>query len=267
MKKRWIALISLVFVLIVIAGFSALVSAQYSNLGSELARGSEMLMDLIKSVFGPFFGAFFGGTGEFLFEKVLFFFIILSLTYVSLLKIPMFRDNLAIMWIVTFAVALLATRFLTEVAWIKTILLSYSVLGIALTSFIPFIVFFLFIESFESSVLRRIAWIFVGAVFIGLWIARYNELGAPSWIYFAAAVAALIFFLLSKTIHIYYIMHFLGAGGGGYDQDMRILAIRREITQSQMILDNPRSSPDDRRRAKRVIKDQKMRIKDILKGY
>ncbi len=182
MKKRLLLLLGL----IVIISLLALASAQ---------SPAQRVMDAAEDVFSVLVGG-----GDYVLEKVVFFLIIMSLVYVSLKRIPNLSDNNSILWIVTISVALLSARFLTEVTFIRTILLSYTVLGVSLTAGIPLVIYFFFVQSFESSTLRKIMWTLFIIVFIGIWFARYDEVGELSWIYFFTGVAALIFLLADGTI-------------------------------------------------------------------
>ncbi len=172
------------------------------DLASGLEHGSEQVIDLVEGIVGPFASVFLGGEGDFLFERILFFVIVLSIVYVILsTKVPIFSEQPTLVWIVTIAISLLSTRFLTETQIIKTIILPHSVLGIALSAAIPLIIFFFFVESFgNSAVLRKTLWLFFLVVFIGLWASRYDELGDFSWIYMMTGIAAFFFFLFDGTI-------------------------------------------------------------------
>jgi hypothetical protein len=149
---------------------------------------------------GPYFTFLLGGNEEFLFERILFFFIVLSIVFVILRKVPIFENNMAATWIVTFAVSLLSTRFLADFYFIQNVLTPYTVLGVVLTAGLPLILFFIFVESFKSGILRRILWIFFFIVFVGIWASRYSDVGPFSWIYFFTALIALIFFFADGTI-------------------------------------------------------------------
>lgn len=193
--KKIILFSFILFFLIMIIG---LVSA-VDFFGTDLQQGSELLVEWIQNIFAPIFVVLFGSS-DYLFEKVLFFFVILAFSFVALRRFKPFEDRIAALWVVTLAVALLATRFLTETDFVQTILLSYTVLGVALTAGIPLIIFFFFVESFESGVLRKILWIFFIVVFLGIWGSRADELGQLSYIYLFIGVAALILLLADGTI-------------------------------------------------------------------
>jgi hypothetical protein len=187
----------------VIASFVSFASA-YSggDLGYNLGNGMERLIYLFESLFGPFFAVLLGGTGEFLFERILFLFIVLSIVYVVVSRIDVFKNNKNIVWIVTVTVSLLSTRFLSETSLVQTIILPYSILGVSLTAILPLIIYFYFVRSFEdSAVLRKSLWIMFLVVYFGLWGSRYNELGGISWIYFWVGFLAFLFFIFDGTIN------------------------------------------------------------------
>lgn len=194
MNKKNMLLLLVSFGLIFSIG---LASAQWFF---DFRSASQTWIMWIQDIFGPFFEVFLG-PGGYLFERILFLFIVFSVAYLMIGKIPVFQENKGAKWVVTIAVSLLSVRFLVESQYIRTILLPYSVLGIILAAGIPIIILFYFIYSFQDKdVLRKILWISSGAIYLGLWFSRYSELGDLSWIYFIAAVASLIFMLADGTI-------------------------------------------------------------------
>jgi len=147
------------------------------------------------------FSIFLGGYGDYMFERILFLFILVALLYVIISRMDVFKKNRMVIWVITISISLLATRFLTESDLISTMLLPYSVLGVALTAVLPIMIYFFFVESFSNSAtVRKMLWIFYIVVFIGLWASRYDELGQMSWIYMMSAIAALLFLLFDGTI-------------------------------------------------------------------
>jgi len=193
MKKR-VSLFVLGLALVIL--FATIASA-YGYMDFESA--SNDIIRWISEIFGPFFAVLFGSS-EFLFEKILFFFIVVAITFVGVSRVPALDNKIAIIWIITFSVAVLSTRFLTESQVVQSILLPYSVLGIALTGGIPLVIYFYFVQAFDSGTLRKILWIFFIVIFIGIWFSRYDDLGSLSYIYFFTGVVALIFLLADGTI-------------------------------------------------------------------
>jgi hypothetical protein len=115
-------------------------------------------------------------------------------------QMDILNKNKWIVLIVTFAVATLATRFIMLSDVIYTVLLPYGALGIALSAFLPLIMGFVFIQQFDSGVLRKMFWSLFLITFLAMWDLHYNDAGAFSWIYFWSAVAALGLMLMDGTI-------------------------------------------------------------------
>ena len=141
-------------------------------------------------------------SGDMLFAKLLFFLIVLSFVYFALDKANLFPDKKGLNWVIIIVVSILATRYLGTEALIQTIILPYSVLGIAISAGLPFIIYFLFIEiGFKNSndndfsILRKVAWVFFIVIFIGLWYARrpvIEQAGSyAGWIYPITLIASI----------------------------------------------------------------------------
>jgi len=163
-------------------------------------RGMEQVIRFVEVTFGPFFEVILGGYRDFLFERIMFLFIVLAVVYMITSKMDIFKENELVIWTVTIAISLLSIRFLNDEI-IKTMVLPYNVLGVSISAILPLIIYFTFVQSFhESSTLRKTLWLFFMVAFIGIWGVRYSELGDLSWIYFFTAVAALIFLLADGTI-------------------------------------------------------------------
>jgi hypothetical protein len=163
---------------------------------------TEELNNLVDGTVGflnPVSAKIFGDTpsGEWLFAKVLFFIIILSMVWLALYQIPFFKDNqIWVIWVVSIAVAILAVRFMGNEEWIRTVVLPYSAIGIAIAAGIPFVIYFILINIILSGprfkTIRKVAWVFLGIIFIGLWVSRSDELGKAGYIYPATAFLCFI---------------------------------------------------------------------------
>ena len=172
-----------------------------NNLGDNLGYGMEQLIDTVQEMFYPLFSVILGGYGDYMFERILFLFILVAVLYSVISRIDVFKKNRMVIWVITITISLLAVRYLSETNLIQTMLLPYSVLGVALTAVLPILIYFFFVESFsDSATVRKMLWIFYIVVFIGLWASRYDELGQRSWIYMMSAIAALLFLLFDGTI-------------------------------------------------------------------
>ena len=173
-----------------------LVSAQFNI---DLEDGSTQIIDWIKGLFSPFAEAILGG-GELLFERFLLLLIVIALTYVVLSRMSFLEEKSGIIWTIALSVGILSTRYLTDLTYVQNALLPYNVLGITLTGVIPLLIYFFFVESFESSIARKTFWAFFIVVFIGLWIDRSSELGSLAWIYALTGLLSFLALLFDGTI-------------------------------------------------------------------
>ncbi len=182
-------------------------SSQYqaqTSLGQNLQKGVAQFTDAVWSFADGFVTFFFGpGSVELQFQRLLILLIVFTLVYVLTSRIPLFAEKKTTIWIITISVSLLATRFLTRSDFVSSVLLSYSVLGVVLTSVLPLVIYFFFVHSFKDNpILRKILWLFFIGVFMGLWWYRSYDpgWGDLEWIYFFTGIFALIFLLFDGTI-------------------------------------------------------------------
>lgn len=215
MNKKRAGLFFGVFLLLILG--VSFVSAQ-----DEVVQGFQKfwqgLIDILDVIAKPIFGssAIDGmAAGEVLFVKVLLFVIILAIVWSILNIIPLLQESTWAVAVISIAVSVLTTRFLATPGWISTILLPYSVFGIAVSSFFPLVLYFYFIEKIigDKPTLRKAAWIFAGVVFVGLFISRVSDVASnvpagkfnPAWIYLITAIVCLIFFIADNTIRRYFL--------------------------------------------------------------
>lgn len=171
------------------------------DLATGLGMGVEQLIEAGENMLFPFFSVLLGGTSEMLFERVLFLAIIFAIVYIVISKMPVFDDNQPVIWIVSVSVSLLSTRFLVGENLLQTMLLPYSVFGIAVSSALPLLIYFTFVQKFDdSATVRKMLWVFYIIVFIGIWGTRYDDVGGLAWIYLLSAGASLVFLLFDGTI-------------------------------------------------------------------
>lgn len=156
------------------------------------------------------FGDYTGSTGEFssgemLFLKFLLFFMMFVIIQAVLKKIDMFKDNKAVIGILSVAIPLIAVRFMSANQLVYMILPAYGTLGIALTVILPFLIFFFFIHNTNLRGLgRRICWLFFITAFIVIWLNRADEVGTLGnqiygWTIFVMALVA----IFDKRLHSY----------------------------------------------------------------
>ena len=163
--------------------------------------------DFYDALFEPFAKFLLGSadTGEVFFAKLLFLLILTIFINYALAQIPNIAPKSKLF---AFIISLLAVRFITP-AWITTTILPYSALGIALTAFFPFVIYFFFVEKgfVGSPTMRKLAWIFAAVVFGGLFLYRDIEpidisggQFKPGYIYLITASLSLVMLFLDKTI-------------------------------------------------------------------
>lgn len=161
---------------------------------------------------------------ELLFAKLLIFAIILLVTYTVVKQNTLFggRKNQGIQWIISFAVAILAVRYLPD-DFVQAILLQYGILGVGIAIFLPFIIFFFFIHQSGIGIGgRRIGWAIYMISFISLWVFRYDEIGEANSIYWIGMFFALLAIIFDKKIHQYF-------GLSGIRKAMKLGKVERRI--------------------------------------
>ena len=180
---------------------SSLVSAQSGPVeGLErLADGAtEMIMIIIQFISDVLFGL--ESFDQFFFAKILLSLIIFFVVYTVLDKNNILDSNKNITKIIAASVTILSIRFL-PVNFIEFILIQYSTFAIALTTFLPLMIFFFFVfQSGFGKMGRRIAWSIYGVILVSLYYSRGENLGEAQWIYYTAILAVLVFIIFDQLI-------------------------------------------------------------------
>lgn len=175
---------------------------------SDLRQSVEQFVTEAPGVLAPIFEVIIGdyATSEFFFAKVLLLFILLAFVGYALGKVPAFEKNRAVKLIITIAVSILAVRFISENQLVTGILLPYGVLGIVITTAVPFFIIFWFLHTANiGSLGRRLTWIFFGIVFLVLWFNRYDKISTiGNQIYLGGALLVVLAFFFDRGIHRYF---------------------------------------------------------------
>ena len=213
MKKRnsLIAILSSLFAIIILP----LISAQYGGYGAfsnlNLGEGVRQIINQIILFGAPVFELILGdyAGSEFFFTKILLMVLLIVIIDMILLRVQLFEGNPRIAGIVAIIVSVMAVRFISENELITAILLPYGTLGIALTTILPFLIFFYFIYSSGMHGLgRKLSWIFFALVLFILWLYKSPEIGnmgaLGNQIYLWSFVVMGIIVLFDKRIKLYF---------------------------------------------------------------
>lgn len=188
-----------------ILGFLSLISLASAGPVEGVDQLLTGLGDVVALILQFISGLIFNTTyvDEIIFAKLLLLAIILIVVYTVIKKVPTLGDNTATRWIVAVGVAILSVRYIPE-DFIRAILLQYSTLGVALTIFIPLIIFFFFIhESGLGYAGRRFGWLIFIISFMMLW-AFSDNLGDANWIYWIGIIFAIFALVFDTRIHRYF---------------------------------------------------------------
>ena len=173
---------------------------------TEVNRLIQLVIDFAE----PFLQVVFGGdywNGQLLFEKFLLFIILVSVVYIAMSKAPFFQKNgepiKGVLWTVSIVVPILSIRYMPY-EWVNTVIFTYAAFGIAMTTIIPLIIYFFFLQGLGDipPAIRKIAWILFACVYLGLYTTT-DKSNYSEW-YFATAVIAVVFLLLDGTIQRYF---------------------------------------------------------------
>lgn len=178
---------------------------------SNLSQGPRDLIEIIKQFLAPFFEVILGANAfeEFFFAKVLLLILLFVIIAFVLNRAKVFgtlQDHPGVIYVIAGVVSILAMRFMPESELIRGILLPYSALGIAITTFLPLIIYFFFVHNSNFGHFgRRAGWALYGIIFLALWNSREVQLSQTSnWIYWSAIGFVILSFIFDSSIHGYF---------------------------------------------------------------
>ncbi len=190
---------------------------------------------MIKETFYSLLNFFFGeiGNNELVFIKFLVFLLLLVIVKYSLSRIPGLGNNKFVVTAATIVISLMAVRYLTTNEIINFIWLPYGVLGIALSSIFPLVIFFFFIENIDSALLRRVGWVTFIIIYLALAIYRWDSLAVGNewwnnlgWWYILIACISFLILVFERSIRIRMIIGMIRRG-----EDTHNLLLRSELQQ------------------------------------
>jgi len=196
-KEKFVIILVSIFLITITAN---LITAQDYNIDWVMNE----MGNAFASIFAPIFGV--GTSSEFLFSKILLFFLLFSVIFMTTKRISVFDENIAVQFTVSIIFAILSVRYLKETDLMHAILLPSGTLGASITIFLPLLVYFLFLHSSEIGGFgRRAGWIVYGVVFLVLWGSReYNDMSAANWIYGLGLLFVLASLIFDKQVHKYF---------------------------------------------------------------
>lgn len=221
MKKRIHYFIVLFLMFIIFSSFT-IAQQTFTRTGTSATEGPihdlgkiiNQIFEWLKPLFTTLLGEAPGDNiSSTYLARIMFFVIILCLLFMTLRKMPLVSENDFVLWVVTIAVSILATRWLSNIDLVMTFLLPYNVLGLSIAGLFPLIIIFFFIEVVfqgrQYRFLRKFSWIFVGVLFIFLWVVRYDELTETTvvygnWIYLISGVLCFLFSFVDKSIQTWF---------------------------------------------------------------
>jgi len=192
MKKSWI-LFSVLSIILVSNLVSAVVELPAMTTTDVLQPLTNLVTGFIK-MFADILDFAVGGAGlgTLAFTKLMFFILLVAVLYYPSKVIA--RQNRAVALLISAIVSILGARFIDDKI-LMAVLLPYGALAVAVSALIPFIIFGIFIESQDfPRWVRKVGWIGMLAVFIGLYLFRSSELGDGVIIYGIFGIACLIGF-------------------------------------------------------------------------
>ncbi len=174
----------------------------------DIRQIGEEGLRFIGDFFAPFFEVLLNTSSydTYFFAKVLLFLLVFMVVFGVLKSLEILGKNKKFTGLLAFIVSVLSIRYLPS-EFIGGILLPYSTLGIAITTIIPFMVYFWFVhKSTMGGTARRIAWVVYGVVFLLVWLTRPagDVSSASHWLYIAGFVATGASFFFDKGIHAYF---------------------------------------------------------------
>jgi hypothetical protein len=183
----------------------------------DISQGPRDLMSIVSNFLSPFFEVILNTSAydDFFFAKILLLILLFVVIVFILNKAKMFGDltsHAGVIYTIAAAVSILSMRYLPESDLVTGILLPYSALGIAITTFLPLIIYFFFIHNsgFEGFG-RRAGWALYGIVFLALWLSKDVQLSDTSnWIYWGALIFVGLSLIFDKSIHQYFAYQEIG---------------------------------------------------------
>jgi hypothetical protein len=203
MKKNFLYLI--VIVLIIIS--PSMISAQsydFNYAKDQTGRVLDSAVGIASPVLEVLVGDY--ATSEFFFHKMLLLVLLIIISKNILDRTPIGENNKKASILISIIISILAVRFISQNNFFEAIFIQYGVLGIAITSILPIVIFFYFIHHTQIGTYgRKVFWILYVITMTAIWISKSAEIPKVAhWIYWLTIGAAIIFIFFDKSIHGYF---------------------------------------------------------------
>lgn len=208
MKKESVLKLSLIQILFMIN----IVQAQNNIINSfdfNLAQGwiirfINALLGFLSPVFELIIGDY--NTSEFFFAKILLFILLVIIIKNILDRTPIGENNEKISFVLSLVVSTLSIRFISQNQFFEAIFIQYGTIGIAITTILPMVIFFYFIQNTKVGTYgRKVFWTIYVVTLSAIWISKSNEIPTTAnWIYGITITTAIIFIFFDKSINAYF---------------------------------------------------------------
>ena len=204
MTKKSFAFSSIVILILLLLPLISAASFDFNEAKYQMGRVIESALGILSPFFEQVIGDY--STSAFFFEKILLLILLIIIARNILDKTPLGEDNKKISLVISVIVSILAIRFINENKFFEAILVQYGVIGIAITTILPMVIFFYFINNTKVGTYgRKVFWALYSITLLFLWLSKSSEIPeVANWIYGLALTAALIFIFFDKSIHSYF---------------------------------------------------------------
>lgn len=172
-----------------------------STIGDGLKEGITALQPVLKYLLGDVTTGVGNYTADqIFFGKLLIFILLMTIVWAVSYRIPLIKEHSWVLWTFSIVLPILALRFFTPEMVLASAWPS-SALAVVITAFLPLVLWFYFVEfSGISRTLRKVAWIFVACIFLGVYFIRFEDIGSLAWWYLGAFFASILLLALDGTI-------------------------------------------------------------------
>ncbi|MGV8151714.1 MAG: hypothetical protein ACP5OG_01410 [Candidatus Nanoarchaeia archaeon] len=264
MKKR--ALLISVFTILILSMYISLSIVSAASLRETGDSLTQKIEPVLKYIVGE------TPTGEYMLLKILFLILVLAIVYSAASRVPGIAGNDYIPGIIAIVFAIAATRYLGQKQLIDFVFFPTSLVAIVFVIFVPFVIYFFFVEGFSSRVLRQIGWIVFIVIYVALAVYRWDDfaLGTQWWNnlsywYLIIALIALLSFWFDGTIRAKILMAAIEQKGAELN-NLNIVNLQTQIQQHKAILANPAATPQQTQLAQQTIKNLEKQLRVLLKS-